>query len=171
MIDEVMDIGLAVERRELRGQWGGHAWRPITIFASAPEVAAWTPLGSGSDYVRYYAGAYPIRLFSTDTANYRDNLASGSPKLWVVMRDGGAKTSVEIALVTADPAEGEASTEAGNNIVETIGMPPDIAGVIAAFITAHHTERAVFKRQRDGKPMREHWRDGQRGGGNNSDAK
>ena len=170
MIEEVVEVGLAVERRALQGQWGGHAWRPISIFASAPEVAAWTSLGVGANFARYYAGAYPIQLFSTDTANYRDNLASGVPKLWVVLRDAGAETSIEIALITADPAEGEASTEAGNNTVETIDMPPEIAGVVAAFIAAHHTERAVFKRQRDGKPMREHWRDGRRGGNGSGDA-
>ena len=51
--------------------------------------------------------------------------------------------------VTADPAEGEASTEAGNNLVETVPMPDSIAEALEAFIAEHHVERPFFKRQRD----------------------
>jgi len=160
MIVESMEIGLAVERRELSGPWGGHVWRPIAIFVSAPAVAPSTPLGSGKDFVRYYAGSFPIHLFSTETANYRDNLTSGTPKLWVIMRDDGTEPLIKVALVTADPAEGEASTEAGNNIVETIAMPPELVAAVAAFVEAHHIERAIIKRQRDGKPPTERWRNG-----------
>jgi Protein of unknown function (DUF3305) len=160
MIEAQITIGLVVERRELTGQWGGVAWRPITLFSDAPEVAAWTPLGGTRTAMRYYAGAQPIHLYSTDTTNYRDNLASGAPKLWVVMRAEGQEPPIQILLVTADPAEGEASTEAGNNIVETIDMPPDIAGVIAAFIETHHVERPIIKRRRDGKAPDVRWRDG-----------
>jgi hypothetical protein len=155
MIEDQMTIGLVLERRTLTGQWGGVAWRPTTIFSEAPDVAPWTPLGGTKDAALFYAGAMPIHLFSTDTANYRDNLASGDPKLWVVMRaDSNAETNeppIQVMLVTADPAEGEGSTEAGNNIVETIDMPPEIAGVVAAFIATHHVERPIIKRRRDGK--------------------
>lgn len=164
MIEEQIEIGLVVERRELTGAWGGIAWRPITIFAAAPDVAPWTALGGGRDFARFYAGAFPIQLYSTDTANYRDNLASGTPKLWVVLRPEGPEPPVEVLLVTADPAEGEGSTEAGNNVVETIDMPAEIAGVIAAFIEAHHVERPIIKRRRDGGAPDVRWRDGGAGG-------
>ena len=81
MIEEQMIVGLVLERRELTGQWGGVAWRPITIFADAPDVAPWTPLGGNKAAARFYAGVMPIRLYSTDTANYRDNLSSGAPTM------------------------------------------------------------------------------------------
>jgi hypothetical protein len=165
MIEEQITIGLVVERRALSGEWGGFAWRPITIFAEAPEVAPWTSLGGSTAAARFYAGGYPISLYSTDTANYRDNLSSGAPKLWVVMRAEGAEPPIDILLVTADPAEGEGNTEAGNNIVETIDMPLEIAGVVAAFIAAHHVERPIIKRKRDGKPHEVRWRNGPVGGG------
>jgi hypothetical protein len=94
---------------------------------------------------------HTLHLYSTDTANYRDNLATGAPKLWVVMRPDDHSPPVEISIVTADPAEGEASTEAGSNVVETLAMPPEIAGAIAGFIAEHHVERPMIKRKRDSK--------------------
>lgn len=163
MIEDQITVGLVVERRRLSGAWGGVAWRPVTIFPAAPEVAPWTPLGGNADATRFYAGEFPISLYSTDTANYRDNLASGTPKLWVVMRAEGDAPPIHVALVTADPAEGEGATEAGNNIVETVDMPVEIAGVVAAFIAGHHVERPIIKRKRDNRPHDVRWRDGSTG--------
>ena len=51
--------------------------------------------------------------------------------------------------VTADPAEGEAMTEAGNDLVDTVPVPATIAEFLEAFVAEHHIERPVFKRQRD----------------------
>ena len=160
MIEEQMIVGLVLERRELGGAWGGMAWRPVTIFADAPDVAPWTSLGGSKSAARFYAGAFPISLYSTDTTNYRDNLSSGAPKLWVVLRPEGAEPPVSVLMITADPAEGEGNTEAGNNVVETIEMPSEIAGAIAAFIDAHHVERPIIKRRRDGQAPDVRWRDG-----------
>jgi len=77
----------------------------------------------------------------------------------VVLRPTGPEPPVEVALVTADPAEGEGATEAGNNVVETIAMPGEIAGVVAAFIAAHHVERPVIKRRRDRAEPDVRWQD------------
>lgn len=149
MIEEAIDVGLALERHLLAGAWGGFLWRPIAVLAAAPDVAAWTSLGNAGPASRWYAGSQRISLYSTDAGNYRDNLQSGVPKLWVVLRPDGPEPPVEIVLVTADPAEGEAATEAGSNVVETIDMPPEIAGVVATFVAAHYVERPPIKRQRD----------------------
>jgi hypothetical protein len=160
MIEEQLVVGLVVERRELTGQWGGVAWRPTAIFAEAPDVAPWTSLGGQAGLARFYVGAMPIHLYSTDTTNYRDNLTSTAPKLWVVMRSSTVEPPLEVLAITADPAEGEGNTEAGNNIVETIDMPPEIAAAIAQFIATHHVDRPTFKRQRDGKAPKVSWPDG-----------
>ena len=87
--------------------------------------------------------------FRGDTARYRDNLASGAPSLWVVLRPTDAEPPLALALVTADPSEGEARTEAGGDLVEAVAMPPSIVEMIAAFIAEHHVEQAFFKRKRD----------------------
>ena len=53
-----------------------------------------------------------------------------------------------MAAVTADPAEGEAFTETGGDLVEAVPMPATIGETIAAFIAEHHVERAFYKRER-----------------------
>lgn len=167
MIEETIGVGLALERHMLGGAWGGFAWRPLAVLAAAPDVAPWTPLGPAGARAAWYAGRCEIRLYSTDTASYRDNLETGEPKLWVVLRADGPEPPVDVLLVTADPAEGEAATESGANVVETAPMPPEVAGLIAQFIAAHHVERPVIKRRRDRAEPDVRWRGkpGSAGGG------
>ncbi len=160
MIEEKHTIGLVLERITLSGPWGGFQWRPSSVFATPPETDAWTSLGTSGSSARFYAGAYDVHLYSTETANYRDNLQSGEPKLWIVMRPDGPEPPVEIVTVTADPAEGEANTEAGGNVVETIVMPHELAHAIAKFFAEHHVERPVIKRRRDNQDPAVNWRNG-----------
>jgi hypothetical protein len=153
MIEEKLTIGLVIERIAPDSQWSAHHWLPRQVFAVPPETPSWTALAAGAGRTLYYAGEHHVTLYSTDTANYRDNLESGQPRLWVVLRPDGDEPPVEVAAVTADPAEGEAHTEASGNKVETVAMPDEIAARIAAFIEAHHVERPRIKRQRDrGRP-------------------
>ncbi|MBX9925645.1 MAG: DUF3305 domain-containing protein [Hyphomicrobiaceae bacterium] len=166
MIEEKLTIGLVVERRRIDSEWAQtqavrFAWRPHAVFPVAPDVAPWTPLGSVAGSTRYYAGAHDITLYSTETTNYRDNLLTDEPKLWVVLRPDGDEPPITIAAITADPAEGEAYTEAGTNTVETIPMPIEIATDIAGFIADYHVERPFLKRKRDRKDMDEKWRPGE----------
>jgi len=54
----------------------------------------------------------------------------------------------EILAVTADPAEGEAFTDAGTNLVEAVPMPPEVMETIVQFMAEHHVERPFIKRRR-----------------------
>ncbi len=54
----------------------------------------------------------------------------------------------DLAKVTADPSEGEASASVGDNVVESLPMPERLRELIAAFITEHHVEQPFFKRKR-----------------------
>ncbi len=119
------------------------------MLAGQPDTAAWTVLSEEGDATLFYAGAAEIDLFRTETSNYRDNLASGAPSLWVVLRPTDVEPPYEVVAVTADPAEGEAFTEAGNDIVEPVAMPDVIRDVLDAFVAEHHVERQFFKRKRD----------------------
>jgi hypothetical protein len=51
--------------------------------------------------------------------------------------------------VTADPAEGEAWTEAGSDLVDVVPMPEPVHAAIDAFIAEHHVEQPFHKRERD----------------------
>jgi hypothetical protein len=142
-------VGVIVERVKTVSQWIDYIWRPTTVLAGQPDTAAWTQLADDDERATYYAGPATVELHRTETANYRSNLASGSPALWVVLRGTGAEPPYALYLVTADPAEGEAMTEAGSNIVEPVPMPDIVRDAIAAFVAEHHVEEVFVKRKRD----------------------
>lgn len=142
-------VGAVVERVKSTSQWVDYLWRPVAVLAGAPETAPWTKLAGENERATFYAGRADITLHTADTASYRDNLATGSPSLWVVLRPTDRNPPYELFGVTADPSEGEAMTEAGNNIVEQVAMPEPIRETVAAFVAEHHVERQFFKRKRD----------------------
>ena len=144
-----MPVGVVVERVKSTSQWIDYLWRPVSVLAGAPETAPWTRLSGDDERASFYAGSRDIILHAADTGSYRDNLASGAPSLWVVLRPAESDPPYELFAVTADPSEGEAMTEAGNNIVEPVPMPEPIREAVAAFVAEHHVEREFFKRKRD----------------------
>lgn len=142
-------VGVVVERHKAASPWLDFVWRPVSILTGVPSAEPWTPLGPVGDTTSFYAGTATIALHRTETANYLGNLGSGAPALWVVLRPTDAQPPYALVAVTADPAEGEAYTEAGNDLVETVPMPAEILDAIEIFIAEHHVERPFFKRQRD----------------------
>jgi hypothetical protein len=144
-----ISVGVVVERRRGKSAWAGFLWRPVSVFAGSPSAAPWTPLEGGGEPTLFYAGEATIELHRTETTSYRDNLASGSPALWVNLRPTGSEPPYELLAVTADPAEGEAFTGAGSNLVEPVPMPARIAEIVERFVAEHHVERPFIKRQRE----------------------
>jgi hypothetical protein len=144
-----MEVGVIVERRVLNNPWIDHAWSPVAVLAGAPAAAPWTVLARTPEATRYYAGTFRVEFFGSETGMYRDNLRSGRPSLWVALRPSDTPPGVALQLVTADPAVGEALTEPGSDIIETVPMPPEIQRRLAAFVEAHHVERPFVKRKRD----------------------
>lgn len=141
-----IEVGVVVERHKAVSQWVDYIWRPISVLAGVPDAEPWSELASTGETTTYYAGTAVIELHKTETTNYRDNLATGSPGLWVVLRPTGGEPPYKVFTVTADPAEGEAMTEAGNDLVEQVPMPEPICAVVQAFIAEHHVEREFYKR-------------------------
>jgi hypothetical protein len=149
-VNTKIPVGVVVERRKAQSQWIDFIWKPATVLAGLPEVAPWTVLTADDDEgAAFYAGPAEIGLYRTETGNYRDNLASGTPVLWVALRPTGVEPPYEIIAVTADPAEGESLTEAGNDLVDVVPMPEPVREVIEAFVAEHHVERPFYKRKRD----------------------
>jgi hypothetical protein len=149
MIRETIAIGVIVERRALKSPWADHAWMPAAVLTGAPAATPWTVLYETPEVTRYYAGAFQLEFFASETGMYRDNLQSGRPSLWVSLRPSATPPGVALHLVTADPAEGESLTEPGTDIIEAVPMPPEIQSRLAAFVEAHHVERPFIKRKRD----------------------
>jgi Protein of unknown function (DUF3305) len=142
-------VGVVVERRKAANPWVDFIWRPVGVLAGEPEAAPWTVLSASEDRTSYYAGVAEIALYRTETGYYRDNLASETPSLWVALRPTGVEPPFEIVAVTADPAEGESFTQAGDDVVEAVPMPLAVREMIEAFVAEHHVERPFVKRQRD----------------------
>jgi hypothetical protein len=141
-------VGVVVERRKARSMWADFLWRPVSVFVGSPSAAPWTPLDTESEVTLFYAGQAVIDLHRTETINYRDNIASGTPSLWIALHPVASGQPYEILAVTADPAEGEAFTDAGNYLVEAVPMPSAVVEAIVQFLADHHVERAFVKRRR-----------------------
>jgi hypothetical protein len=141
-------VGVVVERRRARSVWAEFLWRPVSVLAGKPSAEPWTVLDVQADSVLFYAGEAVIELHRTESTFYRDNLASEMPRLWVVLSPTASDPPYALLAVTADPAQGEGFTDAGNNLVESVPMPRDIQTVVDQFIATHHVERPFIKRRR-----------------------
>ena len=97
----------------------------------------------------FYAGAAEIELHRTETANYATILSPAHRLLWVVLRPTEAQPPYDVTGRDGGPGGGEAFTEAGDDLVETVPMPDGIVEALEAFVAEHHVERPFFKRQRD----------------------
>jgi hypothetical protein len=142
-------VGVVIERSKASSPWVDYLWRPSAVLAGEPAAAPWTILEENADRALFYAGRAEVELHASETSNYRDNLASGQPTLWVVIRPTGVEPPFEVVRVTADGSEGEGFTAAGDDIVEAVPMPDSIRSAVEAFVFQHHVERPFFKRSRN----------------------
>lgn len=141
-------VSVVIERRKARSPWLDFVWRPVMVLPGNAAVAPGTPLSATEDTALFYAGEAAIELYRTETANYRANLASGAPSLWVVLRPDAGRHCYKLVAVTADPAEGEAFADAGNDMIEAMPMPAAVGEMIGDFVSWHHVERPFIKRHR-----------------------
>ena len=146
---KTIPVGVVVERQKAQSQWIDYTWRPASVLPGIPDAKPWTVLSETEESTLFYAGAAEVELHPTETTQYRDNLNSETPSLWVVLRETGAEPPYALFTVTADSAEGEGLAYTGSDIVEMVPMPDQIAEIVMQFVTEHHVERVFFKRKRD----------------------
>lgn len=142
-------VGIVVERRDAVSPWIDSLWRSVGVLAGVPDAAAWTRLSAEPRGETYYADAVEIVLYRSEAQNYRANLASGAPAVWVTLRETGGVPPYAVAGATADPAEGEAWTEPGDAIVEAVPMPEPVREAVADFVAQFPAQPGFVKRQRD----------------------
>lgn len=142
-------VGIIVERRKARSPWVDFVWRPVAALPGLPEAAPWSALAGDAEVTRFYAGGAEVALYPSESPRYLDNLSSGTPALWVVLRPTGGKPPYALLTVTADPSEGEAFTETGSDVVEPVPMPDTVRDVIAAFVAQHPLEEVFYKRKQN----------------------
>jgi hypothetical protein len=141
-------VGVVVERRKADSPWIEFVWRGTGVLPDEPEMTPWTVIRDEEGTTLFYAGSATVDLHRSETARYRDNLATGAPSVWIVLTPSEGAWPYAVSAVTADPAEGEAFTEAGANLVEAVPMPEVVREAIENFITEHHVETEFVKRER-----------------------
>jgi hypothetical protein len=144
-----MSVGVVVERQKSASRWIDFTWRPVTVLPGQPDAEPWTVLSGVAETTRFYAGTADVLLYRSEAARYRENLASGAPSLWVALRSTGAEPPYDLFAVTADPAEGESFTQAGDDIVEALPMPASVRAIVEAFVAEQPVEQPFVKRERD----------------------
>ena len=97
-------VGIVVERRKAQSPWIDFTWKPVAALPGQPDALPWTTLTWDGETTTFYAGAAEIALYRTETANYRNNLGSGAPRLWVALRPSDVDPPYEVFAVTADPS-------------------------------------------------------------------
>ena len=143
-----ISVGVVVERRRAASPWIDFIWRGTGVLPDEPEMTPWTVIREEEGTTLFYAGSATVDLYRSETARYRDNLATGAPCVWIVLTPSEGAWPYAVSAVTADPAEGEAFTEAGANLVEAVTMPEVLREAIENFIAEHHVETRFVKRER-----------------------
>jgi Protein of unknown function (DUF3305) len=141
-------VGVVVERRRADSPWIDFVWRGTGVLPDEPEMTPWTVIREQEETTLFYAGSATVDLYRSETARYRDNLATGAPSVWIVLTLSEGAWPYTVSAVTADPAEGEAFTQAGTNLVEAVPMPELLCEAIENFIAEHHVETEFVKRER-----------------------
>ncbi|MHC2335396.1 DUF3305 domain-containing protein [Bradyrhizobium sp. USDA 4454] len=141
-------LGVVVERASAESPWIDFVWRGTGVLPDEPDMTPWTVLREQEGTTLFYAGSAMVDLYRSEAARYRDNLASGDPSVWIILTPSEGAWPYVVSAITADPAEGEAFSEAGANLVEAVPMPEVLRQAIENFIVQHHVETEFVKRER-----------------------
>lgn len=144
-----LPIGIVLEKRKAKSPWLDWIWEAAAILPEPADAEPGAPLGRNGEGELLYGGAAILEAHTIETAFYRDNVASGMPQIWVILRSQSGDAMPEIVQVTCDPTEGEGFTETGWDIVNAVPMPEPIIAALMAFIDEHHVETPYIKRKRD----------------------
>jgi hypothetical protein len=144
-----MDIGVVLERRKAKSAWLDVVWEAQAVLSEPAAAEVGTPLGPNGEGELFYGGSAVLEAHTVETQFYRDNISSGAPRIWVVLRAQPGDARPEIVKVTCDPTEGEGYTETGWDIVNMVPMPETIQLALIDFIDRHHVDQPFIKRKRD----------------------
>ena len=143
-------VSVIVERRPSTSRWVDWVWIPAEVIIGSSAAEPFTNLGETvAGAVRYFIGNADVNLHRKETEAYMLNMA-GDRVLYVVLRCGDVEGQpVSLHVVTASPYEAQDYLDSGEEIVEAIPMPLQIAELVEAFCAFHHKEETFIKRKRD----------------------
>ncbi|CUX80107.1 MAG: Protein of unknown function (DUF3305) [Roseibaca calidilacus] len=147
MPKQILRVSVLAQRRPPVTRWGNAELRASAVLPQEPAVAPNTLLTSDGGLETWYLGGRDMVLYSGDTSHHKDNLLSGRPSVWVVIR-GNDPSSAEVVDVTADPYEGEGYASDLDLTVEAVPMPVSMRKLVKDFVETHHVEIPFKKRKR-----------------------
>jgi len=142
-------VGVVAERRPGVTAWAEHAWVAREVLEDAPDLAPWTVLREDAGRTLFFAGGAEVALHPTDTDNYIHNLQQETPCVWVVLRPVGDAPGFRLQAVTVDAGEAQLYAESGNDLLESLPLPPGLRLIVERFVAEHHKQREFHKRKRD----------------------
>jgi hypothetical protein len=150
-MDRVLSIplGVVIAHEKIDHPWQEYAWRPVSVFLGAPEIADWRELRRDATATHYHAATLPLELHPKEAMGYAANLDGGAPLVYVVLRQGGdSGKPIDVGVVTASPYDAEVYGYDSSEIVGTVAMPAPLIELLEAFVAEHHVEEPFVKRQR-----------------------
>lgn len=145
---ETLTVGVIVERRKAKNPWQDFVWQPVEAVVPPPPLAPWTAMREEGTTTRFFAGPFTMELYPRETVSYKMNLDSGSPSIYVVLReDASMPQGVRLELASPSPADAEAYMD-GAATVDKVPMDDDVTAWLAAYIETFHVEEQFRKRKR-----------------------
>jgi hypothetical protein len=142
-------VGVLAERRPAVTKWADDVWRVVEVLEDAPPVPPWTLLREEAGRSLFFVGVAEVVLHPTDTSNYKHNMEAAQPLVWVALRPAATPSGFTLQTVTVDPGEAHLHADTGNDLLESLPMPPGLLAATEDFIARHHVERQFYKRKRD----------------------
>lgn len=150
----VMMLGVVVERRPVANRWVSAQYLPVAVLPQAGP-ADWAPLALPEDapagLARWHAATVEVELHRSDSEAYLDNLNADRPAVYVVLRpseDPDDAHDVTVVGATLSPFEAQDYLDSGDDIVEPVAIPDQVAAWVRDFVARHHKETPFKKRKR-----------------------
>ena len=150
-------VSVQAERRQPVTRWGAVQTVPVGVSLGHMPREEGVLLVAGERASRHHAGNTAIVLHRKETEGVVANLSSRDPCLYVVMRpDAEAPLGARVHLVSASDYQAQDHTDAGEDEVERVPLPPELREPIEAFVARHHVEEPFYKRKRRADRPEEH---------------
>lgn len=144
-------VAVLAECRRGVTPWQEWVWQPMEVLEQAPDLPAWSVLRQDGRSTLYFAGLAEVALHPSDTDNYRHNLGSEKPRIWVVLRPVEAAPGMALHCATVDAGEAHNYADVGSDLLEALPLPPGLGAWVEDFCARHHKVRGFSKRKRDAK--------------------
>jgi len=146
---QTMPLGVVLERRPIDHPWADWGWRAVAVIPGAQPIDAPRELVRDDSHTRFHVATLELGLHRKETEGYRVNLSQANPTVYVGLRPGADDTEVPFPfVVTVCPYEAEDYEIGGDERVEAVPMPTEVAALVGHFIDRHHVEEPFVKRKR-----------------------